>query len=98
MESILLSRGAACFARGGAPSVRKRPVFFFRQILIFKCGVLRPANSAPRGLPEQAPSFYVFSIVVRRADSTRSLAFLQLEACLSKTYQLFRQDQKAAIR
>src|SRR5216684_3213915 len=56
------------------------------------------ASFGAAGSPEQAPSFYVLSIVVRRAGSTQVLAFFRVEGCLPETCQLLRQNQKAAIR
>jgi len=61
-------------------------------------GGMARASFRAAGLPEQAPSFDVISIVVRRAIRTRALAFFRVEGCLLETYQLLRQDQKTAIR
>ena|SRR5438552_13149023 len=60
-------------------------------------GIAR-ASFRAAGSPEQAPSFYVLPIVVRRAGSTQVLAFFRVEGCLPETCQLLRQNQKAAIR
>src|SRR5713226_40619 len=57
-----------------------------------------PSSFRAAGSPEQAPSFYVLSIVVRRAGSTQVPAFFRVEGCLPETCQLLRQNQKAAIR
>src|SRR5260370_32908375 len=57
-----------------------------------------PSSFRAAGSPEQAPSFYVLSIVVRRAGSTQVLAFFRVEGGLPETCQLLRQNQKAAIR
>ena len=61
------------------------------------CAVARASFCVLRA-PEQAPSFYVFTIVVRRAGSTQALAFFRVKGGLPETCQLLRQDQKAAIR
>ncbi len=47
-------------------------------------GIAR-ASFGVAGSPEQAPSFYVLSIVVRRAGSTRVLAFFRVEGGLPET-------------
>ena len=46
---------------------------------------------------EQAPSFEVISIVVRRAIRTEAIGFFRIETCLRETYQLAGQDQEAAV-
>jgi len=43
------------------------------------------ASFRAAGSPEQTPSFYVLSIVVRRAGSTQVLAFIRVEGCLPET-------------
>src|SRR5260370_42274085 len=60
-------------------------------------GIAR-ASFRAAGSPKQAPSFYVLSIVVRRAGSTQVLAFFRVEGCFPENCHLPRQNQKTAIR
>src|SRR5260370_17472691 len=48
-------------------------------------GGAKGASFCAAGSPQQAPSFYVLSIVVRRAGSTQVLAFFRVEGCLRET-------------
>ena len=60
------------------------------------CGIARASFRAV-GLSEQAPSFEVVSIVVRRAIRTEAIGFFRVETCLRETYQLAGQNQEAAV-